>query len=202
MADTERTLRKALIKLAYDNPELRPTLLPLVAREKENHDYAGLMRNQAKWLEQAYKSGNERKADKQLGMMLTNIAQLLRMQGAPTYADRVGKIGVALFMMQKAGSDVGKTILEQMGGIGRLRAMTGAKDFVTYPDGVAFKFPNRQRSKGNYVKVVWNRGPDDYTMEFQNLTSTSAKKVKTYKNIGVEQLIELFQKQTGLFLRL
>lgn len=131
MADHERTLRKALIKLAYENPDLRPKLLPVIT-----------------------------------------------------------------------GSDVGKTILEQMGGIGRLRAMTGAKDFVTYPDGVAFKFPNRQRSKGNYVKVVWNRGPDDYTMEFQNLTSTTAKKVKTYKNIGVEKLIELFQKQTGLFLRL
>ena len=48
---------------------------------------------------------------------------------------------------------VAKTILEQLGGAGRLQVMTGAYNFVAYPNGVSFKFKNR---KVNYVKITLN----------------------------------------------
>ena len=39
--------------------------------------------------------------------------------------------------------EVAKTILQQLGGAGRLQLMVGAYNFVAYPNGVAFKFKNR-----------------------------------------------------------
>jgi len=50
----------------------------------------------------------------------------------------------------KAASQIGKTILEQMGGR-RLGMMLGVKRFLLLPKGLAFQWPNRERSKGNYV---------------------------------------------------
>ena len=97
--------------------------------------------------------------------------------------------------------DVAKTILAQMGGGGKIMAMTGAKQFVTYKDGVSFKFPNRKSSKGNYVKVTL-RPDDTYDMTFSRLVKYDAKPVKTYKGVQAADLKRIFQHQTGLRLSL
>ena len=93
-----------------------------------------------------------------------------------------------------------ETILKQMGGIGRIRAMTGAKQFLALAGqyvGVQFKFPNRLRSRGNYVRITLNVG-DTYDMRFQN----GAKVVAEFKGVYADQLKSLFEEQTGLRLSL
>jgi len=94
-------------------------------------------------------------------------------------------------------------ILKQMGGPGRLKAMLGAKHFISHDGGKAlsFQFPNRQRSKGNYVKITL-RPDDTYDMEFSKIVKYEAKPVKTYSGIHADQLKPIFERQTGLRLSL
>lgn len=106
-----------------------------------------------------------------------------------------------LAAMAVESSQVGKIILDQMGGPRRLMMMLGVKQFITMPNGVQFKFPNKQRSKGNMVKVTL-RGDDTYDMEFLNVSGMNAKTVQKHKGVYAEDLVNLFEKQTGWYLRM
>lgn len=99
------------------------------------------------------------------------------------------------------GANVANTILKQMGGSRRLQAMLGAKHFMDHGDALSFKFPNRKRSKGNYVKITL-KGDDTYTMEFSQLVKYNAKPVKTYEGLHAGDLKRTFTRQTGLDLHL
>lgn len=92
-------------------------------------------------------------------------------------------------------SQIGRTILEQMGGR-RLGMMLGVKKFLFGPKGLSFMWPNRQRTKGNYVSITL-RGDDTYDMEFANVSRGGKKPVKTYKSLYAEDLIPTFERQTG-----
>ena len=118
---------------------------------------------------------------------------------------------------------VGKTILKQMGGWGRIRAMIGAKNAATYgpksPDsktgegmgGVSFRFPRpggsaaskRKRGRGmpNYVKIILN-GKDLYDMSFGSIHGSTFKATKTYNDVYADKLKSIFEKETGLYLSL
>jgi hypothetical protein len=103
--------------------------------------------------------------------------------------------------MSKQASQVGKTIIEQMGGR-RLAMMLGVKKFTLLSNGVAFAWPNRQRSKGNYVEITLTP-MDEYDMEFFNWTPAGGKKpVKKYRGLHAEDLIPTFEHQTGWFVRM
>jgi len=94
-------------------------------------------------------------------------------------------------------------IARQMGGVSRIRAMIGATLISSQGDDtLVIKFPNRQRSKGNYVEVQYRKGPDAYDMRFYNSTAQMHKKVKEFKGVYAEDLVRLFTQQTGLRLRL
>ena len=95
------------------------------------------------------------------------------------------------------GDEVGKTIAQQMGGPGRLRAMLGAKQIVLLPNGLKIKWPNKERSKGN-VCVITLRSDDTYDMEFLN----GEKSVKKYEGVYNDALISTFETHTGWFLSL
>lgn len=105
-----------------------------------------------------------------------------------------------------ANQQVAQTILDQMGGKGRLSLMTGANNFVRQnnPPGVAFKFPNRHQPAkgGNYVLITLDEGADLYDMEFKYLRGYQGRTVKKYTGIYGDQLSDIFEKQTGLYLRL
>jgi hypothetical protein len=98
------------------------------------------------------------------------------------------------------------TIIWQMGGYQRMSAMIGLKQIVVDEDKkqVLFKFPNRQRSKANavYVKLQPN---DEYEVRFNRIGKKKGfynnKNLATFEDIQWEQLIPLFEKQTGLYLR-
>ena len=97
---------------------------------------------------------------------------------------------------------VPETILQQMGGARRLQAMIGAYNFITNGSDLSFSFPNRKRSKGNAVKVTYNEGSDLYDMDFFNLSVNGVKKVASFNGLFWEDLIETFENQTGLYLKL
>lgn len=111
---------------------------------------------------------------------------------------------------------IANTILTQMGGAGKLKLMTGAKNFIALESGVSFEFPNRKGP--NYMKVTLE--PDDtYTVEFgrkRRITDAMAtmdpekpvsmddfyKKLSEQKDVYWEDLKEIFERETGLYLSL
>lgn len=103
---------------------------------------------------------------------------------------------------QLVASQVANTIAEQMGGHRRLRAMLGAQLMaLSGGKGLGIKWPNKKRSKGNYVEITL-RGDDTYDMEFFNVSNRASKSVKTYRGVYFDQLVEIFEKQTGWYLRI
>lgn len=103
--------------------------------------------------------------------------------------------------MKAAGlGEVAQTILNQMGG-NRVLAMLGVKRLVDLRNGIGIGWPNRQRSKGNYVEIVLN-GRDLYDMTFYNLSTRGKKKVKEFKDLYNDSLADTFEGQTGWYLRM
>jgi len=99
-------------------------------------------------------------------------------------------------------ASVGKTILKQMGGAGRLTAMLGVRQFIDLRGrGVGFKWPNKQRSRGNYVEIELT-GADLYDMTFFNVSKRGKKKVKEFKGLFFDMLVETFESHTGWYLRM
>lgn len=96
--------------------------------------------------------------------------------------------------------DVSSTIADQMGGVGRLKAMLGAQVFKR-DNGIAIKWPSKQRSKGNYVEIDLNAS-DTYDVKFFNASGTTKKEIKSYEGVYADRLVDTFEKQTGYFLRL
>lgn len=97
-------------------------------------------------------------------------------------------------------NQVATTILEQMGGQGRIVAMTGAKNFLYDTNAVSFKFPNRAPAP-NYVKVEL-KGDDTYTVTFGRIVKWELRSASTVEGIYRDQLRELFENATGLRLSL
>lgn len=96
---------------------------------------------------------------------------------------------------------VARTILEQMGGTGRLVAMAGAKGFVYDANAVSFKFPNRDRNRPNYCKVEL-AADDTYTVTFGRIVKWDLRSASTVEGIYWDQLVELFENATGIYLSL
>lgn len=96
---------------------------------------------------------------------------------------------------------VGQTILKQMGGRGRLVGMIGAKNFISYPHGVGFKFMDPGAGMPNQVKITLN-ARDTYDLEFGRERGMNYKVIKTFTDIYNDSLRSLFEKTTGLYLSL
>ena len=96
---------------------------------------------------------------------------------------------------------IGQTILDQMGGSRRLQVMLGVKQFILLNDGVAFQWPNKTPSKGNYVEVKLN-GSDLYDVAFYMVGRGAKKLVKKFDDLYAEDLVSTFERQTGWYLRM
>ena len=101
---------------------------------------------------------------------------------------------------QRASSpQVAATIIQQLGGTGRLSAMINAKNFISYPDGVGFKFSNRKGP--NHVKIVLN-GRDYYDVTFSRIRGYDFKTVAQVDDVPVSNLRSVIEGKTGLYLSL
>jgi len=95
--------------------------------------------------------------------------------------------------------EIAQTIIAQIGGLGPLKAMTGAKNFINHGDGVSFRFPNRRGP--NFVKITLD-GSDTYTILFGSIRKYELTKQKTFDGVYCDQLSRIFENETGLYLRL
>lgn len=94
-------------------------------------------------------------------------------------------------------SNVANTILEQLGG-NKFRAMTGAKNFVTYGTSLVFRLPGKSaKNKSNYVTVTLT-ADDLYTVEFCYWRAMNLRTISQHKGVYADKLQELFTSETGL----
>lgn len=96
--------------------------------------------------------------------------------------------------------EVAKTILAQLGG-GRLRAMTGARDFTAVENGLRFRVPMRTKNGANVVEVKLTPA-DLYDVEFWSVRGTSVKLKGKDAGVYADELEDLFSERTGLATRM
>lgn len=103
---------------------------------------------------------------------------------------------------------VAETIIQQLGGYGRLRAMIGAYDFVAREDKetgrfihLTFKFKGSR--KANMVTIELDP-TDTYNVTFWkfNARTLDLKEVSRHTMIYASNLKTLFEHETGLYLSL
>ncbi len=101
---------------------------------------------------------------------------------------------------------ISNTIMQQMGGYGKLKAMIGARDmFALDSDSPGLQFSFKGSKKANKVRIELT--PDDlynltfYKINMRNIDRSTAP-VEKYENIYEDMLIPVFEKTTGLYLHL
>lgn len=97
---------------------------------------------------------------------------------------------------------VATEILRQLGG-NRFLMMTGAKNLLSSTDGrgsLSMRVGRNDKAV-NYVKVTLT-AMDLYDIEFGRIHGTSYKVKSSVEGIYNDQLVEMFEKHTGLFTHL
>tara|TARA_B100000427_G_scaffold324012_1_gene328386 strand:- start:1009 stop:1305 length:297 start_codon:yes stop_codon:yes gene_type:complete len=95
---------------------------------------------------------------------------------------------------------VAKTILSQLGG-NKFAVMTGAKNFVDCGDALSMRI-GRNKTSSNYLKVTLN-SMDLYDMKFSRVSPKGGERsITEYNNIFNDQLVEVFEKHTGMYTKL
>lgn len=98
---------------------------------------------------------------------------------------------------------IANTILKQMGGGGRLRAMIGMHSQVALDSGLQFSFKGCRAY--NKCRVTYNYGSDTYTFALYQLSRKYPGKVNrefVLEDVYCDMLVDLFQDETGLRLSL
>lgn len=93
-----------------------------------------------------------------------------------------------------------KTTIAYLGGMGRLKAMTGAYNFLIEADNVvSFRFKGSR--KANTIKLTLT-GDDLYTVEFLKYSPSKMefKAIKKVEGYYFDMLAPLFEETTGLYL--
>jgi hypothetical protein len=95
---------------------------------------------------------------------------------------------------------VAATILEQMGGMGKLRMMIGANNFVAHATpavGVSFRFKGSR--KANYCKVTLT-GMDTYNFTLGKIRDYALVPSYELTDVYSDMLMDIFEQETGLYL--
>jgi hypothetical protein len=96
--------------------------------------------------------------------------------------------------------EVANTILAQLGGAGRLRMMTSAKDFLGDDKSLSFRIGKNARGV-NKVKVTLNPS-DTYTVEVFRVRAGTVKALGSASDVYAESLVRNVEALTGLYLTL
>ena len=89
--------------------------------------------------------------------------------------------------------------IRQLGGINCLKAMVGAYNFFTFDEKTGVQFRFKGSKKANYVGIKL-RSDDTYEVTFKKIWGTKVRTVEQYHGVYCDQLIELFENTTDLFL--
>lgn len=96
---------------------------------------------------------------------------------------------------------VANEILRQLGGAGRVSTMIGVKAFVGTENSLSFRFKARALQAINTVRVTLDPS-DTYTVQFLRSNKNGVKLVSERSDVYCDDLIELVEKTTGLYLHL
>lgn len=98
--------------------------------------------------------------------------------------------------------------LSQLGGSRRLSAMVGAHGFYSDNNGQTLTFKFKMCKEANYVKITLN-AMDTYDIEFVKIGRLNkktfqvpVKTVKTYEGVYADNLRDVFESFTGLYITL
>ena len=94
--------------------------------------------------------------------------------------------------------EVAITILNQLGGMRKVVAMTGARNFITSLKGLRFRFP--QPSRGPNEVEIRLDPTDTYTVTFNRIVGAKVVEVSKHTDIYNDMLKGLFERETGLYL--
>jgi hypothetical protein len=97
--------------------------------------------------------------------------------------------------------EVAETILRQIGGGNRLRAMIGASGFIGSDTSLSFKWKAKAKNGANALRIVLDPS-DTYTMHFYKLRAGKATELEKFDDIYSDMLREVFEDCTGLYLRM
>lgn len=103
-------------------------------------------------------------------------------------------------------NEIQRTILQQLGGLGRLTALIGVKSIYTGSDAeLRIRWSARGKKKINVVSVSLR--PDDYydvTFSANGRSPLALPLLVTsrYEGVGCEDLVRIFEEETGLYLTL
>lgn len=92
--------------------------------------------------------------------------------------------------------EIAQTIVNQLGGMNRLVAFTGASNFAAINNGVSFRIKN---AKANYIKITLN-GSDLYDLEVGRIRGTTYKVVGKVNDLYYDMLKREIEKLTGMYL--
>ena len=80
----------------------------------------------------------------------------------------------------------------------KFAVMTGAKNFIDTGDGLSMKI-GRNKTSSNYLKITLNM-MDLYDVRFSRVSLKGGERsVTEYNNIFNDQLVEVFEKHTGMY---
>jgi hypothetical protein len=98
--------------------------------------------------------------------------------------------------------DIAAEIARQLGGTQRLVAFCGAREFVAIENGLRFRVPsNMTKSRISHFTVVLT-SEDLYDVKAEAVRGTNWKTIVEHKGVFCDQLMDLFEEATGMFLTL
>jgi len=102
---------------------------------------------------------------------------------------------------------VANTIIRQMGGAGKLKAMVGMRGALaldnTEDGGLQFSFRGSRRA--NKCRIVYHAWPDLYTVQLWKISPTAKREpqmVFELEDVYNDMLKRTFEQETGLYLSL
>jgi uncharacterized protein YwlG (UPF0340 family) len=104
--------------------------------------------------------------------------------------------------MSREMNQIAKTIVDQLGGMGLLRLLLGTRQVLFNDQGIRFDIHGCK--KINCIKIEYNAGTDLYDVKFLRNNPSAYQlglhAVAEYDEIYADQLRELIESETGLFL--
>lgn len=96
---------------------------------------------------------------------------------------------------------IATTILEQLGGAGRLVAMMGARNFLDLGDGLQFKLGRGAANKATHLTITLT-ADDLYTVRFQRVAKRGLEisEKGTTEGVYADQIRGLIERETGMYL--
>lgn len=102
--------------------------------------------------------------------------------------------------MSNTNMQVAETILSQLGGAGRLRAMCGCKDFGAGDQSLQFKVGSN--AKKVTACVVTLEPSDTYRVTFFTGRGVNMREARRIEDVYADSLVAVFESETGMYLSL